>query len=122
MTSPAQSPSRPTDQRAPAASRALRTILGVYLVTAAAVALQRTLLSRENNFWIFRAAFDHLRTGADLYAAYPELHTDFFKYSPTFALLFADVLGDRAGRATASPKRGLALSIWPWGRRTSFSM
>ena len=92
MTSPAQSQSRPSEQRAlrsPGTPRALRIILGVYLVTAAAVAVQRTVFSRENNFWIFRAAFDHLRTGADLYAAYPDVHADFFKYSPTFALLFA---------------------------------
>lgn len=82
MTSPASSPSSTKDQRA------LRIILGVYLATAVAVAIQRTMLSRENNFWIFRAAFDHLRSGADLYAAYPDVHADFFKYSPTFALLF----------------------------------
>jgi hypothetical protein len=71
------------------AARALRIILGVYLATAVLVAVQRTVLSRENNFWIFREAFRHLRTGADLYAAYPEAHADLFKYSPTFALLFA---------------------------------
>jgi len=70
-------------------ARALRILLGTYLVTAVLVAVQRTVLSRENNFWIFRAAFVHLRSGTDLYAAYPELHTDFFKYSPTFALVFA---------------------------------
>lgn len=69
--------------------RTLEIILAVYLATAVVVAIQRTVLSRENNFWIFRAAFEHLRSGADLYAAYPELHTDFFKYSPTFAFLFA---------------------------------
>ena len=75
--------------RAKKAVRALRILLGVYLLTAVFVAVQRTLLSRENNFWIFQAAFEHLRSGADLYAAYPEIHADFFKYSPTFALLFA---------------------------------
>jgi hypothetical protein len=42
-----------------------------------------------NNFLIFRAAFEHLRAGADLYAAHPHDHADLFKYSPTFALLFA---------------------------------
>ncbi len=77
------------DPKPTAPRRTLNIILGVYLATAIAVAIQRTVLSRENNFWIFRAAFDHLRSGADLYAAYPELHTDFFKYSPTFAFLFA---------------------------------
>lgn len=41
------------------------------------------------NFEIFRAASRHLVTGQDLYAEYPAEHTDRFKYSPTFALLFA---------------------------------
>jgi hypothetical protein len=71
------------------ASRALRWLLVLYLSSAVAVALQRTVFSRENNFLIFRSAFDHLVAGQDLYAAYPELHADLFKYSPTFAFLFA---------------------------------
>ena len=73
-----------------AAARALRWLLVLYLVTAVAVALQRTLVPPvENNFLIFRAAFHHLLAGRDLYAAYPAEYTDLFKYSPTFALLFA---------------------------------
>jgi hypothetical protein len=84
MTSP---PAAPADLSK--AARALRVLLGVYLVTAVLVAVQRTVLSRENNFWIFREGFRHLRSGADLYAAYPDVHADLFKYSPTFALLFA---------------------------------
>ena len=43
----------------------------------------------SGNFEIFRAASRHLLTGQDLYAEYPAEHTDRFKYSPTFALLFA---------------------------------
>ena len=43
----------------------------------------------RGNFEIFRAASRHLFTGRDLYAEYPAEHTDRFKYSPTFALLFA---------------------------------
>ncbi|MFL5620955.1 MAG: glycosyltransferase family 87 protein [Gemmatimonadaceae bacterium] len=43
----------------------------------------------SGNFEIFRAASRHLLTGQDLYAEYPGEHTDRFKYSPTFALLFA---------------------------------
>ena len=70
-------------------SRALRWWIALYLLSAIGVALQRTLISTENNFLIFRAAFDHLIAGQDLYAAYPATHADFFKYSPTFALLFA---------------------------------
>jgi hypothetical protein len=42
-----------------------------------------------NNFHIFRAAFRNLVAQRDLYAPHPEQHWDLFKYSPTFALLFA---------------------------------
>ncbi len=70
--------------------RALRWMLALYLVTAVVVALQRTLAPPpENNILIFRAAFHHLIAGRDLYAAYPAQYSDHFKYSPTFALLFA---------------------------------
>jgi hypothetical protein len=75
--------------RGAAPGRTLRWVLLLYLASAVAVALQRTLLSSENNFLILRAAFHHLIAGQDLYAAYPALHADFYKYSPTFALLFA---------------------------------
>jgi hypothetical protein len=54
-----------------------------------AATVQQGLASRNNNFRIFRAASHHLLAGADLYAAYPAEHFDFYKYSPTFALLFA---------------------------------
>ncbi|PYP81594.1 MAG: hypothetical protein DMD35_01070 [Gemmatimonadetes bacterium] len=46
----------------------------------------------SGNFEIFRAASRHLLTGQDLYAEYPAEHTDRFKYSPTFALLFVPLL------------------------------
>lgn len=68
--------------------RALRVLLVLYGLAAVGVAVQRTVLSHENNFLIFRAAFDHLLSGQDLYAAWPAVHQDFFKYSPTFAFLF----------------------------------
>lgn len=73
----------------PGALRARRWLLWLYLASAVGVALQRSLLSTENNFLILRTAFIHLAGGQDLYAAYPLQHADFFKYSPTFALLFA---------------------------------
>jgi hypothetical protein len=62
--------------------------LVIYLASALAVAVQRTLFSPENNFLILRTASRHLVAGQDLYAAYPAIHADFFKYSPTFALLW----------------------------------
>ena len=42
----------------------------------------------SGNFEIFRASSRHLVAGEDLYAQYPT-EQDRFKYSPTFALLFA---------------------------------
>jgi hypothetical protein len=50
--------------------------------------IQQGVAHQNNNFSIFRAASLHLLHGQDLYAAYPALHRDYFKYSPTFALLF----------------------------------
>jgi hypothetical protein len=42
-----------------------------------------------NNFVIFRNAFFHLLSQQNLYASYPDIQYDVFKYTPTFALLFA---------------------------------
>ena len=89
-------------------------MLGIYLATAAADAAGKALAAspavnealrrhvegaakeelREaarpsGNFEIFRTASRHLVEGIDLYAEYPREHVDRFKYSPTFALLFA---------------------------------
>jgi hypothetical protein len=61
----------------------------IYLASALAVAVQRTLFSPENNFMILRTSSLHLVTGQDLYAAYPAIYRDFFKYSPTFAFLWS---------------------------------
>ena len=71
------------------APKALYGVLALFLVGAVVVTAQRIGVPAENNFRIFRAAFHHLVAGQDLYAAYPALHTDLYKYSPTFALLFA---------------------------------
>ena len=66
-----------------------RAMLVVYLALAAAVTLLGLARHANNNFLIFRGAFDNLIAGRDLYAAYPGLYADRFKYSPTFAILFA---------------------------------
>ena len=42
-----------------------------------------------NNFLIFKYTFFNLIEGGDIYALYPELFWDYFKYSPAFALLIA---------------------------------
>jgi hypothetical protein len=64
----------------------LIAVLWVGAVVAATV--QQGISHPNNNFLIFRAASLHLLHGQDLYAAYPAEHFDFYKYSPTFALLF----------------------------------
>jgi hypothetical protein len=75
----------PDAPRGDAAARTLRGLWLLYGVTIVVVALMRI----DNNFLIFRHAYQHLVAGLDLYAEYPALHEDQFKYSPTFALLFA---------------------------------
>jgi hypothetical protein len=65
-----------------------RLWLAIYLVVAV-IATGICIAKRCNNFLIFRAAFDHLVAGRDLYRHYPGEHVDLFKYSPTFALVFA---------------------------------
>ncbi|MDQ2666477.1 MAG: DUF2029 domain-containing protein [Gemmatimonadota bacterium] len=94
--------------------RLRRTILALYIAIAAFDSAGKTLVSHprfnralsrhvsgansvdvrnaarpSGNFEIFRTASRHLVTGQDLYAEYPAEHSDRFKYSPTFALLFA---------------------------------
>jgi hypothetical protein len=57
-------------------------------VTGRAEAQLDQAIRPSGNFEIFRGAARHLVAGQDLYAEYPAEHTDRFKYSPTFALLF----------------------------------
>src|SRR5207245_11141741 len=71
------------------AARARRWLLALYVASAALVTLQQGVLGHSNNFRVFRSASLNLFAGRDLYAAHPEQHFDFYKYSPTFALLFA---------------------------------
>ena len=65
-----------------------RPLLALYIVTAALVTIQQAVVGRSNNFRVFRSAGVNLLAGRDMYAAHPEQHFDFYKYSPTFALLF----------------------------------
>jgi hypothetical protein len=87
MTSTAHQETRPAgsgERRRPVDW--LVALLWIGAIVAATV--QHGVASENNNFRIFRAASRHLLAGADLYAAYPAEHFDFYKYSPTFALLF----------------------------------
>jgi hypothetical protein len=63
-------------------------VLLLWIVATVAATVQQGVSHQNNNFLIFRAASVHLLHGQDLYAAYPELHSDVYKYSPTFALFF----------------------------------
>ena len=68
--------------------RAELLVAALWMLAVVAASVQQSVLHQNNNFLIFRAAALHLLHGQDLYAAYPSLHFDFYKYSPTFALLF----------------------------------
>src|SRR2546427_410306 len=64
-------------------------VLALYIASAAVGTVNQARLRHSNNVSIFRSASLNLFAGRDLYAAHPEQHFDFYKYSPTFALLFA---------------------------------
>ncbi len=69
-----------------------QTLLWVYILASAAVAVQRYVQpvrdgwTGYNNFLIFRESFFHLIKGWNLYVPYPDAHQDLFKYSPTFSM------------------------------------
>src|SRR5437879_2211231 len=71
------------------ADRARRSLLALYVASAVFVTVQHGVFGRSNNFKVFRAAALNLLAHRDLYAAHPDQHFDVYKYSPTFALLFA---------------------------------
>jgi len=68
--------------------RAEILVAALWVIAVIAATVQQGVTHHNNNFLIFRAASLHLLHGQDLYAAYPALHFDFYKYSPSFALLF----------------------------------
>ena len=68
--------------------RAELFVAALWVIAVVAATVQQGVSHQNNNFLIFRAASLHVLHGQDLYAAYPALHFDFYKYSPSFALLF----------------------------------
>ena len=73
----------------PLSETALRRLIALLWIIAVITAtIQQGITHQNNNYLIFRAASLHLLHGQDLYAAYPAIHFDFYKYSPSFALLF----------------------------------
>lgn len=88
--------------------------VAVWLIATILSSLLKYLLSTDanpqegqythyNNFVIFRQAYYHLLSGADLYSLYPAEHWDYYKYSPAFALLFAPF---------ALLPTGVGLALW----------
>lgn len=66
-----------------------RGLLVLYLTVVIAASITCGVARQCNNFAIFRAAYDNLLLGRDLYVLHPEQYDDLYKYTPTFALLFA---------------------------------
>ncbi|HQO48865.1 MAG TPA: glycosyltransferase family 87 protein, partial [Bacteroidales bacterium] len=68
-----------------------RLIVAFYALTVVLVSILKLTLTEGafNNFDIFRYSFLHLLEGKDLYAAYPEVYFDLYKYSPGFSLFMA---------------------------------
>jgi hypothetical protein len=70
-------------------ARPRRLVLALYVASAALVTVQQAILGHSKNVSIFRSASLNPFAGRDLYAAHPDQHVEFYKYSPTFAVLFA---------------------------------
>jgi len=70
-------------------TRAEKWLLVVYVAAALVVTIQRGVFGFANDYAIFRASFWNLIAGRDLYVLRIEQADDLFKYSPSFALLFA---------------------------------
>jgi len=64
-------------------------VAAIWLGAIVAASVQQGGTHQHNNFLIFRAASRHLIAGSNMYVLHPAEHADFYKYSPTFALLFA---------------------------------
>lgn len=64
-------------------------VFGLYVFIAIVASLQKALHSIPNNFLIFKYSFLNFINGVDLYSLHPEQHVDYYKYSPSFAVLMA---------------------------------
>jgi hypothetical protein len=69
--------------------RSQQWVVAVYVCAALIVTIQRGVFSFPNDFAVFRASFWNLVAGRDLYVLRLDQAHDYFKYSPSFALLFA---------------------------------
>jgi hypothetical protein len=64
-------------------------LLAIFVAAAVVVTIQRGIYGFPNDYAIFRASFWNLIGHQDLYVLRLNQARDYFKYSPTFALLFA---------------------------------
>lgn len=60
-----------------------------YFGSLGSIAESASQYTKYNNYVIFKRSFFHFIEYQDLYILYPAEHWDLYKYSPTFALLFA---------------------------------
>lgn len=94
---------------------ASNAMAAVWIAAVVVIALQAA--ARENNvFLTFRTSWFNLAEGRDLYQLNPS-HYDYYKYSPTFALLFAPfaIVPLTAGLLLWTAANGGAL-YWSLGR------
>src|SRR4030088_2017519 len=70
-------------------SRAEQVLLVVYVAAALVVTIQRGVFRFADAFSVFCGSFWNLIAGRDLYVLRLDQADDLFKYSPSFALLFA---------------------------------
>ncbi|HVH11301.1 MAG TPA: glycosyltransferase family 87 protein [Gemmatimonadales bacterium] len=75
----------------------------VYVASVVLVTFQFGGRDAANNIKIFRWSFQHLLRAQDIYGQYPGLYYDVFKYSPTWALLFAPF---------AAPPAAIGFLLW----------
>jgi hypothetical protein len=64
-------------------------LLALYVIAPIVVSVQRGILAFPNDYAIFRHSFYNLLSGRDLYVLHSDQALDLFKYSPSFAVLFA---------------------------------
>jgi hypothetical protein len=61
---------------------------GLYVLVAVGVTVQRLVLHKQNVFRIFASASRNMLAGVDPHTAHPDQFSDFFRYSPAFAIAF----------------------------------
>ena len=94
------------------ARRGIALMFVAYAAGALGASFQQHHLHTENNFAIFRGAFFNLAAGRDLYAGYPALYFDRFKYSPSFAFLIGPIAVVPTSLGLALWNLLNALSLW----------